>query len=238
MQNPDTAPINPLPAIVWLLALPLIAVEVVLGLGQSGLMGGPEAIGWRLQAVERFAFLPDALWWMLENGRFPPEVAMRVVTYPLVNGTFTSALFALVMLLALGKMVGEVFRWWAVLAVFLTGTIVAALIFALLPTAGYPLFGSFPPVYALIGAFTWLLWMRGRVAGGSRFGAFRMIGFLLAIQPVFALVGLVLSPRTGFEWFWAFNWAAELAAFAAGFLMSFVVAPGGWRHLMAQLRNR
>ena len=238
MPNQNAAPLNPLPPVVWLLVLPLIAIEIVLALGQAGLMGGPEAIGWRLQAIERFAFSPDAFWWMVQNGRWPLDTALRTVTYPVANGSFTSALFGAVMLLALGKMVAEVFRWWAVLVLFFAGTIVAALVFALLPTSGFPLFGSFPPIYALIGAFTWLLWVRRRAMGTNGGGAFRMIGFLLAIQPVFALVQWMISPQPAVQWYWAWSWLAELSSFATGFLLSYLVAPGGWQRLMAQLRNR
>lgn len=238
MQDQNAAPLNPLPPVVWLLALPLIAIEAVLGLGQAGLMGGPEAIGWRLQAIERFAFSPDAFWWMAQNGRWPLDAALRIVTYPLANGSFTSALFAAVMLLALGKMVGEVFRWWAVLALFFAGTIMAALVFALLPTRGFPLFGTFPPIYALIGAFTWLLWMRRRAMGANGGGAFRMIGFLLAIQPVFALVQWILAPQSSVQWYWAWSWLADMSSFATGFLLSYLVVPGGGQWLMAQLRRR
>ena len=52
-MDPDhnAPPLNPLPWVVWVLALPLIAMEVVLSLGAAGVVGGPQAIGWRLQAV-------------------------------------------------------------------------------------------------------------------------------------------------------------------------------------------
>jgi membrane associated rhomboid family serine protease len=238
MQEHHTAPLNPLPAVIWLLALPLIAIEVVLGLGQAGLVGGPGAIGWRMQAIERFAFLPDAFWWMVENGRWPWDVALRILTYPIANASFGSALFAIVMLLALGKMVGEVLRWWAVLVVFLAGTVVAALVFALLPTRGFPMFGSFPAIYALIGAFTWVLWMRRRAMGANGGGAFRMIGLLLAIQPVFAGVQWIIAPQPSVQWYWAWNWLSELSSFATGFVLCYLVAPGSWNALMARLRKR
>ncbi len=237
MQD-HNAPINPLPAVVWALVLPLIAIEVVLGLGEAGIIGGQEAIGWRLQAIQRFAFVPDAMWWMIENRRFPPVELARIVLYPVINASVTNALFGGVMLLAIGKIVGEVFRWWAVLAVVFAGIVVAALAFMLLPTSGLPLFGTFPAVYGLIGAFTYILWRRGQAVGAHRFAAFRMIGFLLAVQPVFALVSWALMPSNPFQIYVLWIWLAEMAAFAAGFLLSFAVAPGGWQMLMARLRNR
>ena len=62
----DAAPLNPLPPVVWALALPMIAMEAVVTLGASGLVGGPDAIGWRLQALERFVFAPDVMRAMLD----------------------------------------------------------------------------------------------------------------------------------------------------------------------------
>jgi hypothetical protein len=61
MQDPNAPPLNPLPPVVWALALPIIAMEVVVNLGARGLVGGPEAVGWRLDAMQRFAFSPDLM---------------------------------------------------------------------------------------------------------------------------------------------------------------------------------
>ena len=43
----DAPVFNPLPWIVWVLALPVIAVELVFAVGKSGLVGGAQGIGWR-----------------------------------------------------------------------------------------------------------------------------------------------------------------------------------------------
>ena len=53
MQDHNAPPLNPLPAIVWVLALPIIAMEVVLAAGAGGLVGGPAAIGWRIEAPKK-----------------------------------------------------------------------------------------------------------------------------------------------------------------------------------------
>lgn len=228
MQTDHNAPpLNPLPWVVWALALPIIALEAVVFLGARGIVGGPQALGWRLDAMERFAFAPDLMRAMIARGDYPAEGLIRLVSYPLANPSFTSALFAVVMLLALGKMVGEVFRPWAVVAVFLGSAIGGALVYTAVPWIHAPMFGAFPAVYGLIGAFTFLLWVRLAAVGANRYRAFTMIGFLMGAQLVFgALFG------TGPQW------VAELAGFATGFLLSFVVSPGGWRHVMARLRQR
>ncbi len=226
-RPPIEAPLNPLPWIVWALSLPIIAVEVVVQLGASGLAGGAQGIGWRGEAVQRFAYAPGFVRDYWARGEWIPPEAWRFVSYLLVSDSFTSTLFALVILLALGKMVAEVFRWWAVAAVFLGSAAAGAAIYTLaIPNARGALIGAYPGDYGLIGAFTYLLWMR--LAGtGAQHRAFTLIGLLLLAQLLFSLV------LGGSDY-----WVAELGGFAAGFLMSFVVSPGGWGRLRARLRSR
>ncbi|QUS34824.1 rhomboid family intramembrane serine protease [Falsirhodobacter algicola] len=225
MQN--EGPINPLPWVVWLLALPVIALELVFALGQSGLAGDPASVGWRLEALQRFAYSPPLFRAMWAMGEWPPAQVMRIFLYPFVQGSVTQAVFGTVFLLALGKMVAEAFRPWAVLVVFFGAGIVGALAFTAFPPGNaLPLFGAYPPVYGLIGAFTFLLWTR--LAGsGTQYRAFSLIGLLMGVQLLFAaLFG------GGFEW------VADLAGFATGFLLSFVVSPGGLAQIRARLRQR
>ena len=77
-ENLNAPPLNPLPWVVWLIALPIIAMEVVVSAGGSGLVGGPAAIGWRLDAMERLAFSPELMRYMVENGIYPPEAMLRL----------------------------------------------------------------------------------------------------------------------------------------------------------------
>ena len=227
-RDPNAPPLNPLPPIVWMLALPLIAIEVVLNLGERGLVGGPQAIGWRLQAMERFAAFPELLRDMVETHQYPVDGLLRLISYPLIHGTFTQALFAVVILLALGKMVGEIFRWWAVLAVVFGAAIAGALAYTfLVPGVRAPLIGAYPAVYGLIGAFTFLIWVRLAGTGTNRYRAFSLIGLLLLMQLLFGVV-------FGGNW----EWVADLAGFTAGFLLSFVVSPGGFRRVVQMIRQR
>ncbi|MBC7157436.1 MAG: rhomboid family intramembrane serine protease [Rhodobacteraceae bacterium] len=228
MQTDHNAPpLNPLPVVVWLLLLPMLAAEVVFQLGAHGLAGGPAAVGWRLEAVRRFGFFAQVLDLVVGPAGPAPDLMVRFVAYPLVHGSFSHFLFVAVFLLALGKMVGEVFAGWAVAAVFFGATLAGALVYGLVLADPPPLIGGFPGVYGLIGAFTYLLWMRLAGAGPERYRAFQLIGFLLGIQLLFgALFG------TGPDWI------ADLAGFCAGFALSFVVGPGGWARLLARLRAR
>jgi membrane associated rhomboid family serine protease len=227
-QDHNAPPLNPLPPVVWILALPLIAMEIALSLAEAGLVGGAQGIGWRLQAVERFAAFPELLRHQWETGGYPLEELHRLVSYALVHGTFTNALFAVVMLLALGKMVGEIFRWWAVLAVVLGSAVAGALAYGfLIPDMRAPLIGAYPAVYGLIGAFTYIIFTSLSRSGANKYRAFSLIGFLLLAQFLFGVL-------FGTDW----GWVADISGFAAGFLLSFVVSPGGWRRLLQQVRQR
>lgn len=225
MQDHNAPPLNPLPPVVWALALPMIALEIVLQIGAAGIAGGPDAVGWRLEAITKVAFIPDLWREMWTLGQFPPEHMLRFVAYPFVHGNMTHAAFAVVILLALGKFTGEVLRFWAVLVVFFGAAIAGALAYGLVATR-VPLIGAYPGDYGLVGAFTYLMWLR--LAGSGReYRAFSMIGLLLVAQLVFGVLfggGL--------------DWVADLAGFAAGFVLTILVVPGGIPRLMDRLRQR
>ncbi len=228
MQDRNAPPLNPLPPVVWALALPIIAMELVLNLADAGLVGGAQGVGWRLQAMERFAFSPDLMRYFLETGQYPLNGLHRLVSYPFVHGNVTHAVFVVVILLALGKMVGEVFRWWALLVVFFVSAVVGALVYTLvLPGVRAPLIGGYPPVYGLIGGFTFLLWVNLAAVGANKYRAFTLIGLLLGIQLLF---GLLFGG--------GYDWVADLSGFVTGFTLSFMVSPGGWARVLEKVRQR
>ncbi|MEN8658188.1 rhomboid family intramembrane serine protease [Marivita sp.] len=228
MTHPhNESPLNPLPPVVIALFLVIVGLEVVFNLGARGLIGGPQAVGWRLGTLERFAFSAEIFAWMRESGRWPIEHVMRFVSYPFVHASFTHALFAGVMLLALGKMVGEVMGSLAVLLLFFVSAAGGALVYALLVGSSTPLIGAYPAVYGLIGGFTYLLWLRLGQLGEKQMRAFTLIGFLLVIQLIF---GLLFGANA--------EWVADLAGFVIGFAMSTLLVPGGWAKLVDRLRQR
>jgi membrane associated rhomboid family serine protease len=226
MTDLNEAPINPLPPVVWALVVPMAMAELMFNMGARGLIGGAGAVGWRLAAIQDFAFSAEALRWMVETGRYPVELLWRFVTYPFVHAQLSQAVFAIVFILALGKMVGEIFRAWAVLAVFFGSSIFGAIMYTVLVPNPILLVGAFPGAYGLIGAYSFLLWVTLGARGLNQAGAFTLIGFLMGLQLLFgALFGG--SP----------DWVAELFGFVAGFALSFVVSPGGWSRLMAKMRR-
>ncbi|MEX0303689.1 MAG: rhomboid family intramembrane serine protease [Leisingera sp.] len=222
-SQPHNAPVNPLPAAVVALVLIIMGIEAVFSLGTRGILGGPEAVGWRLEAIQSYAFSSEIFWWMQESGRWLPEHLKRFVSYIFVHGTFTHALFVCVFVLAMGKMVGEVMGDLAMVIIFVLSGAGGALGYALLISSGQPLIGGFPAVYGLIGAFTFLLWRSLASVGAQQSRAFSLIAFLMGAQLLF---GLLFGGQK--------DWVADLAGFATGFGLSFFLAPGGW----ARIRNR
>ncbi|WP_170583118.1 rhomboid family intramembrane serine protease [Ruegeria arenilitoris] len=221
-----TPPVNPLPPVVVALVLFIMGIELAFTLGTRGLVGGPGAVGWRLEAIQRYSFSADIFDWMVMNGRWPVEHVIRFFTYPFVSGSFTQALFVCVFVLAMGKMVGEVFGGFAMLVIFVLSGVGGALAYAVLLDPRYPLVGGFPPVYGLIGAFTWLLWRRLSLVGENQARAFQLIAVLMGIQLLF---GLIFGGTS--------DWVADLGGFATGFGLSFLVAPGGWARLVGRIRR-
>ncbi|HKK97100.1 MAG TPA: rhomboid family intramembrane serine protease [Marivita sp.] len=220
-------PLNPLPPVVLALFIVIVGIEAVFALGARGIIGGPSAVGWRIGTMEQFAFSSEIFAWMQASGRWPVEHLIRFISYPFVHAGFTHALFAGVMLLALGKMVGEAMGSFAVLAIFFVSASGGALVYAVTMADPTPLIGAFPAVYGLIGGFTYMLWLRLGQLGESQIRAFTLIGFLLGIQLIF---GLLFGPSS--------EWVADIAGFAIGFGLSTVLVPGGWAKLLDRLRQR
>jgi len=223
----EESPFNALPPIVVALALVIFGVELIFQAGARGFVGGPGAVGWRLEAIQTYAFYEPLFNWMLETGRTPAEVLVRFVTYPFVHSSFTHVLMVIVFLLALGKMVGEVFGTLAVLLVFFGSAIVGALAYSILLNDPLPLFGGYPAVYGLIGSYTFMLWVSLTGTGNTQYKAFTLIGFLLGIQLVF---GLLFGSNK--------DWVADIFGFATGFFLSFALVPGAWGRMMNKLRQR
>jgi len=221
-----TPAVNPLPPVVVALVLFIMGIELAFTFGSRGLIGGPTAVGWRLDALQSYAFSADIFDWMVQNGRWPFEHVIRFVTYPFVSANFTQAIFVCVFVLAMGKMVGEVFGGLAMLLIFVLSGVGGALAYALILNPEYPLIGGFPPVYGLIGAFTWLLWRKLSLVGENQTRAFQLIAVLMGIQLLF---GLIFGGTS--------DWVADLGGFATGFSLSFFLAPGGWARIRGRIRR-
>jgi len=227
-DHQDPFPVNPLPPVVVALALVIFGIEVLFLAGGQGIIGGPAAIGWRMEALQNYGFSARLMQYLVETGSLPLIYADRFVTYTFVQQSFTQTLWVCALLLAFGKVVGEVFKPWALLSIFVLSAAGGAAIFGLVPGNDGALFGGYPAVYGLLGAYTWLLWIMAGAMGRSQLSAFSLIGILMALQLLFR----VLFNGGGYDW------VADLGGFAVGFVLSFVVSPGGIARLLARLRKR
>jgi membrane associated rhomboid family serine protease len=225
-DKPEFA-INALPPAVIALTLLILGIEVVMQLANAGILGGARGVGWRIAAVEEYGFSTVVMDRVLVSGDYSFDMLKRFVTYPFINMQLTQVAFCAALTLALGKFTGEFYGGWKVLVIYFVTTISGAVIFGLLVEGRYALVGGFTPVYGLIGAYTYALWLRLGQAGENQIKAFRLIGFLLGLQLLF---GLLFG--TGNQW------VAELGGFSTGFMLSIVLAPGGWTTLLARMRQR
>ena len=227
MEPEFQSPFNKLPRVVVALAVVIGGLEVLFQLSGLGLLGGAAGAGWRQGAIEQFAVF-DRVWhWMATNSIWPWEHLRRFLTYPLIHDDAMHAVFVIVFVLAMGNMVASVFHPLAVLAIFWVSSMAGALGFVLILDEGRQLVGGFPGAYGLIGAFTFLLWANLVAQHANQYRAFSLIAILMAIQIGFGL----LSGQFG-------RAVSDLVGFGAGFLLSFLVAPGGWSRLLARLRQR
>ncbi len=228
MQDPNIQPpVNPLPPVVILLFLAIAGVELGLSLGEANVIGGPGAVGWRLGLIRDYGFSGDIFDWMLANGQWPLNEAMRVVTYPFVYLGFTHSIFGMVLLLALGKMVAETMGQLAFLVIFVMSGIGGAVIYALLLNDPVWLAGAYPNVYGLIGAYSFVMWRRLAGQGAEQYRAFSLIAILMGLQLFW---GVFFETGT--------LWVAELVGFFCGFGMCFLLAPGEWARVRALLQRR
>lgn len=224
----NAPPLNPVPWIVWLFFLPLVGAELAIQLQAQGLFVPMREMGLRQELFQTLSLRPEILRLQWETGGYPADQLYRLVSYPFVHAGFSDTLFAAVLFLALGKKVGEAFAPLGFAVIVLASTMAGALAYGfLVPEQRSALIGAYPTVYGLIGALTYLLYTDLDQSGGNRLWAFRLIGFLLGAQLIFAAI-------FGTNW----TWIAELAGFATGFAFSFAASPDGFQRLRNWLRQR
>lgn len=230
MHDPrQQSPFNSLPAPVVAIAAIIGGIEILFQMGEAGLIGGRDGAGWRIMAIRDWAVLDVVFQWMLANGVAPLGELARWLTYPLIHGSFTHAAFVVVFVLALGNASAAHYAAWRLPLIFWLSCLAGGVAYVVLFNVTSPLIGGYPGAYGLIGVFTYLTTLGLTRADPSR--AFLLIGFLVAIQPVFGLV-------TGQGLSWVPTWTADLAGFAAGYGLAIVLFPGGWGRLMDRMRRR
>ncbi|CUH27935.1 Rhomboid family protein [Jannaschia seosinensis] len=222
-------PFNTLPPLVVGLAVVIMGIEVLFQLGTLGLIGGREAVGWRLGALQDWSVAEPVWDWMWQTRQLPPAEIARLFAYPLIHGSLLHAGFAAVFVLAFGNAIAPLYPGWRFLAIFFGASFDGALGYLILFETPQPLFGAMPGAYGLIGAFAFLTQRGLTRADPAR--AFMLLGFLLAIQPVFGILTL-----QGFGW--VPPWGAEIIGAATGYALALVLFPGGMTGLRNRLRQR
>lgn len=154
----DASPVNPLPPVVVALAAAIMLIELGFQAGARGLIGGPEAVGWRQAAVQHFGFWSSYFQYLAENGIWRLDGIWRFFSYSFLHYSMTHAMFASVLVLALGNVTAKVFAAWAQIAVFLASSAAGAVVYGMTSDGGV-LFGAYPAVYGLLGLYTWALWV-------------------------------------------------------------------------------
>jgi membrane associated rhomboid family serine protease len=230
-QGHDTdaieSPFNAIPLAPLVLVLIIAAIELTLTAAANGWVGGAQGVGWRSGAFQDYAFAPAVMTEIFERGRGSFDLWKRFVTYAFVHGSFTHALWVCVLLLALGKFVGEIFRLLSFLILFFTTSIFGAMIYGAVSWQNTPLIGAFPGVYGLIGAYTYLMWLALERMGDNQLKAFQLIGILLGIMLVYSML-FGSSP----------TWIAEVSGFLIGLFIAPLLAPGGWSAFLNRIRKR
>ena len=225
----NQSPFNALPPVVVALAVVIAGIELMFQAGASGLVGGPEAVGWRLNAVRDWSVYDPVFAWMFETGQVPPRELARLVTYPLIHLSFGHAAFAAVFVLAFGNVLSPFYPAWRFLLIFWGAALAGAVAFVALFSTGQRLTGAYAGAYGLIGAFAYV--SRKGLTRVDPDRAFLLIGLLLAIQPIF---GLASGSGLG----WMPDWIAEMSGAAAGFGLAALLFPGGTARLRDRLRQR
>nr|WP_268821561.1 rhomboid family intramembrane serine protease [Octadecabacter dasysiphoniae] len=209
------------------MVLVIAGIELTLSAADNGIIGGAQGIGWRSAAFQDYAFAPAVMTEIFERGRGSFDLWKRFVTYPFVHISFTHALWAVVLLLALGKFVGEAFRPFAFVALFAASSTLGAAVYGMLSWQNAPLLGAYPGVYGLIGAYTYLMWLALDRIGENQLKAFQLIAILLGIMLVYAMI-FGSTP----------TWIAEVAGFLIGLFVAPLLAPGGWAAFLTRVRKR
>jgi rhomboid protease GluP len=225
-ENPPPKAFNSMPPVVVALFGLIAGTELLFTFAGTGILGGPDGIGWRYTAIENYAVNTTLVGWMVENNKYPLEHLARFVSFSFVHSSMINTAVACALFLAMGKMVGTAFSAVAVLVFFFVSAGMGAICYSLAVPEGGWLFGSFTGIYGLIGAYTFIVWVSLRIQNAPQGQAFYLIAILMGVQLGF---GMILGDND--------SWIADLTAFVTGFILSFFFVPGGFGSVLELFRK-
>lgn len=226
-EDPNTPVFNAIPPVIIALFLILAGIELTFFLAETRIIGGAGGFAWRADAIERFGMNTNILPWMLEQGRFPVEYLLRFVSYAFIHAGFLQTAIACTLFLAMGRYVGMSFHPVSVVAIFVCASVVGAVAYSYFGPSGAWLIGAYPAIYGLIGAYSFILWIALSARNEPQYQAFYLIAFLMGVQLLFELLFSGSSA-----------WVADFSGFLTGFILSFVLSPGGAARVLRHLRRR
>ena len=133
------------------LAIIMVGLELIFTAGSAGLLGGSDTAEWRKTAILDYGFFGPILEYQIANGGLFARETMRLITFPLIHLSFTHMLISVVLLLALGKLVGEFLSDVAIVGIFFLSAALGAAAFGTLLGSDVPLVGSLTGLYGLLG---------------------------------------------------------------------------------------
>lgn len=217
-DNPPntTAIFNPISPVVVIITVVIIGVELILQLGENGIIGGSQGATWRTQLLRDFAFHDAVFEHIKQNRVLEPATIWPFFTYPFLHLGIGHVAIGAAIFLSMGKTISEAFSSFAVVVLFISCNFLGAVAFGLFSSQAFPLVGAYPAVYGFISAYTWIEYNRLKSAGKNTFPAFRLILMLLVIR---VILGVFFGLRN--------SWVADLSGLITGFLLSFVLAAEG-----------
>ena len=216
-RPPKQMAFNPVSPIVVVLVVAMVTVELVFQAAEHRLIGGPLAEGWRVEMMRFFGFHKAVFDHILVGGNMEAKVVWPFISYLFISRSFMHMLIASALILAMGKMISDMFSGLAVLVLFVGCGLAGALAFGMFSKAGaFPLIGAYPVFYGFIGTFTWIQVFDLRAKGKSIFPAFHAIITLAMLRIGFTLYAGLAN-----------DWSADLAGLTTGFLLAYILAPDG-----------
>lgn len=210
-QSPRPPGPPPPPAVIWALALVMIAFEAAFELGEAGIF---------FPADLRFVVYYVGAFWDLyfeemRAGRpVPIEFWTSFVTHAFLHGGLLHLVMNGVVLLGLGGMLANVLGTVRFLILFVVTAVAGALVFALITDINGPLVGASGAIFGFFGIFKRWEWRYIRAYNAPQRRFWGTIGGLVAIN----LILFFAFPGGG-----QLAWEAHLGGFVAGFLLGSVL---------------
>jgi len=202
-QARTRSPQSGAPGFLWVLVGIMAAIELVLSLSQTGILGSVN-LRWPALAI-------GAFWQPVFTGEvlpaYPGQPVLMFITYAFLHGGFMHLALNGVILLSLGKVVALRVGAAGTLLVLFLSAVAGAACFGLLSSSAAPMIGASGAAFGLIGHWQAEDYRMRRQTG-------------LAVQPVvMAILALVIANVVLFAFLsGGLAWQAHLGGWIAGWL--------------------